>query len=97
MTIAQQTGIRDECKTMHESMMTKMPDGGMTHEGKMTDGPMMSSEMKSKHMACMELMPEFRAEMRAKCEAHKAAGIVHHMNGMVACAKMQSGADSVGN
>jgi len=97
MSMAQEADMRAECKTMHESMMMNMADGGMMHDGKMVDGQMTSSAMKSKHQACMELMPELKSEMRAKCEAHKAAGMAGHMNGMDACSMMQLGADSGGD
>lgn len=97
MSMAQEADMRAECKTVHETMMATMADGGMMHEGKMAEGQMMSSAMKSKHMACMELMPELKAEMRANCDAHTAAGMADHMNGMGACGMMQSGADSGGH
>lgn len=60
---AEASAKRAECKTMHETMMAE--------KGEQTKHQM-TPEMMKKHKTCMELMPEMKAKMQAKCEAQKA-------------------------
>jgi hypothetical protein len=98
---ASKTGMSDmkaECMAMHEKMKAKMAEGGMMGHGKMGDGMGMKghemsaeqkSEMHAKHMKCMEMMPEMKAQMHEHMQAHCA---VKHEGGMTEqCKMMQHG------
>lgn len=53
----------DHCMAMHEHMMSNMSD-----EGASKPHQMMSPELMAQHKACMQAMPEMRAQMQERCD-----------------------------
>lgn len=75
---------------MHQQMMSNMPD-----EGSSKPHQMMSPEMMAQHQACMQAMPEMRAQMQERCDQMAAQEAASGVAGMRQhCMMMQDGGDS---
>ncbi|GHB05495.1 hypothetical protein GCM10009069_29880 [Algimonas arctica] len=70
---AEKMAMHADCQAMHDTMMA----GHGEAMGDMSNHKMMSPEMMEKHQACMEKMPDMKAKMQEKCDAHKAGTMDH--------------------
>lgn len=93
------TEMKAKCMAMHKEMKAKMHakmasgEMGMMGEGMMTPEKKAAMQAKhEKHMKCMELMPEMKAEMKEKCMQKHGDGKMDHCKMMKSETPVEQGA-----